>query len=82
MGGLREVAAPFLVPGPAGVAIRARLRVSGSDAAVLAEAGVFLGSLAADAEDDFTALVDLLLQGLGASGVAGLAPPCTAGARP
>ncbi|MER5756059.1 IS200/IS605 family accessory protein TnpB-related protein [Streptomyces sp. NPDC002088] len=47
MGGLREVAASFVVPGPAGVAVRARLRVSGSDAAVLAEVGVFLGSLAA-----------------------------------
>ncbi|MFF4833342.1 IS200/IS605 family accessory protein TnpB-related protein [Streptomyces sp. NPDC001315] len=41
------MAASFVVPGPAGVAIRARLRVSGSDAAVLAETGVFLGSLAA-----------------------------------
>nr|WP_328827816.1 transposase [Streptomyces ureilyticus] len=33
--------------GPAGVAIRDRLRVSETDAAVLAEVGVFLGSLAA-----------------------------------
>ncbi|MFC4465669.1 IS200/IS605 family accessory protein TnpB-related protein [Streptomyces xiangluensis] len=47
MGRLREVAAPFLVPGPAGVAIRDRLRVSELDSAVLAEVGVFLGSLAA-----------------------------------
>ncbi|MFE9438822.1 IS200/IS605 family accessory protein TnpB-related protein [Streptomyces sp. NPDC006602] len=47
MGGLRELAASFVVPGPAGVAIRDRLRVSASDAAVLAEVGVFLGSLAA-----------------------------------
>ncbi|TPQ17529.1 IS200/IS605 family element transposase accessory protein TnpB [Streptomyces sporangiiformans] len=47
MGGLRELAASFVVPGPAGVAIRGRLRVSASDAAVLAEVGVFLGSLAA-----------------------------------
>ena len=47
MGGLREVAASFVVPGPAGVAIRDRLRVSEADAAVLAEVGVFLGSLAA-----------------------------------
>ncbi|MFF4832143.1 IS200/IS605 family accessory protein TnpB-related protein [Streptomyces sp. NPDC001315] len=47
MGGLREVAASFVVPGPAGVAIRARLRVSQADAAVLAEMGVFLGGLAA-----------------------------------
>ncbi|CAM5325588.1 hypothetical protein SALBM311S_08472 [Streptomyces alboniger] len=47
MGGLREVAASFVVPGPAGVAVRDRLRVSESDAAVLTEVGVFLGSLAA-----------------------------------
>jgi hypothetical protein len=47
VGGLRELAASFVVPGPAGVAIRDRLRVSESDAAVLAEVGVFLGSLAA-----------------------------------
>ncbi|MGX1544078.1 IS200/IS605 family accessory protein TnpB-related protein [Streptomyces adustus] len=47
MGGLREVAASFMVPGPTGVAIRARLRVSQADVAVLAEVGVFLGSLAA-----------------------------------
>ncbi|WSQ07037.1 transposase [Streptomyces sp. NBC_01231] len=47
MGGLRELAASFVVPGPAGVAVRDRLRVSGSDAVVLAEVGVFLGSLAA-----------------------------------
>jgi IS605 OrfB family transposase len=46
VGGLREVAAPFVVPAPAGVAIRARLRVSQADAAVLHEVGVFLGSLA------------------------------------
>ncbi|MFE9443468.1 hypothetical protein ACFYO2_31810 [Streptomyces sp. NPDC006602] len=47
MSGLREVAASFVAPGPAGVAIRDRLRVSEADAAVLAEGGVFLGSLAA-----------------------------------
>ncbi|MEU9291563.1 IS200/IS605 family accessory protein TnpB-related protein, partial [Streptomyces sp. NPDC048275] len=47
MGGLRKLAASFVVPGPAGVAIRDRLRVSAADAAVLAEVGVFLGSLAA-----------------------------------
>jgi IS605 OrfB family transposase len=47
VGGLRELAASFVVPGPAGVAIRDRLRVSQSDAAVLAEVGMFLGSLAA-----------------------------------
>ncbi|MDG9709810.1 transposase [Streptomyces sp. DH10] len=47
MGGLRKVAAPFVVPGPSGVAVRARLRVSETDAAVLAEVGTFLGGLAA-----------------------------------
>jgi hypothetical protein len=47
MGGLRKLAASFMVPGPAGVAVRDRLRVSESDAAVLTEVGVFLGSLAA-----------------------------------
>ncbi|MEV0222338.1 IS200/IS605 family accessory protein TnpB-related protein, partial [Streptomyces sp. NPDC050704] len=47
MGGLRELAASFVVPGPAGVAIRDRLRVSAADATVLTEVGVFLGSLAA-----------------------------------
>ncbi|WP_406126191.1 transposase [Streptomyces canus] len=47
MGGLRELAASFVVPGPAGVAIRDRLRVSDADAAVLTEVGVYLGSLAA-----------------------------------
>jgi len=45
--GLRELAASFVVSGPTGVAIRDRLRVSEQDAAVLAEVGVFLGSLAA-----------------------------------
>ncbi|WP_405515463.1 IS200/IS605 family accessory protein TnpB-related protein [Streptomyces canus] len=47
MGTLREVDASFVVPGPAGVAIRDRLRVSDADAAVLIEVGVYLGSLAA-----------------------------------
>ncbi|GAA2658073.1 hypothetical protein GCM10010307_73500 [Streptomyces vastus] len=47
VGGLRELAASYVVPGPAGVAIRDRLRVSHTDAAVLAEVGMFLGSLAA-----------------------------------
>ncbi|MFG2026735.1 IS200/IS605 family accessory protein TnpB-related protein [Streptomyces sp. NPDC048825] len=46
MGGLRELAASFVLPGPAGVAIRDRLRVSETDAAVLREVGVYLGSLA------------------------------------
>ncbi|MEU9877048.1 IS200/IS605 family accessory protein TnpB-related protein [Streptomyces phaeochromogenes] len=47
MGALRELAVSFVVPGPAGVAVRDRLRVSQTDVAVLAEAGAFLGSLAA-----------------------------------
>ncbi|MGW2706205.1 IS200/IS605 family accessory protein TnpB-related protein [Streptomyces sp. NPDC001340] len=47
MGGLRKLADPFVVPGPAGVAVRARLRVSETDAAVLRVVGAFLGSLAA-----------------------------------
>ncbi|MCX4591842.1 transposase [Streptomyces sp. NBC_01549] len=44
---LRELAASYVVPGPAGVAIRDRLRVSQADAAVLREVGMLLGSLAA-----------------------------------
>ncbi|MFD5946893.1 IS200/IS605 family accessory protein TnpB-related protein [Streptomyces collinus] len=40
------MAASFVVPGPAGVAIRDRLRLSQQDAAVLCEVGLFLGSLA------------------------------------
>src|SRR3954453_549414 len=47
VGGSRNVEASFVVPGPAGVAIRDRLRVSDADAAVLTEVGVYLGSLAA-----------------------------------
>ncbi|MGW1799951.1 IS200/IS605 family accessory protein TnpB-related protein [Streptomyces sp. NPDC001984] len=47
MGGLRELADPLVVPGPAGVAVRARLRVSDTDAAVLREVGAFVGGLAA-----------------------------------
>ncbi|MFF3873570.1 IS200/IS605 family accessory protein TnpB-related protein [Streptomyces sp. NPDC001978] len=47
MGGLRELADPFVVPGPAGVAVSARLRVSDTDAAALREVGAFLGGLAA-----------------------------------
>ncbi|GGL10253.1 transposase [Planomonospora parontospora] len=46
MGELRSIADPFTVPGPAGVAIRDRLRLSEADAAVLAEVGAFLGALA------------------------------------
>ncbi|MFE9643657.1 IS200/IS605 family accessory protein TnpB-related protein [Streptomyces sp. NPDC006365] len=47
VGGLRKVAASFVAPGPSGVAIRARLRLSEAGAVVLAEVGVYLGSLAA-----------------------------------
>jgi hypothetical protein len=43
---LREIAEPFVVAPPAGVRVRARLRVSGADAAVLREVGGYLGSLA------------------------------------
>jgi hypothetical protein len=37
---------PFVVAPPAGIRVRTRLRVSGSDAAVLREVGGYLGSLA------------------------------------
>jgi IS605 OrfB family transposase len=43
---LREIAGPFVVAPPAGARARTRLRVSGLDAAVLREAGEYLGSLA------------------------------------
>jgi hypothetical protein len=43
---LREIAGPFVVAPPAGVRVRTRLRVSGTDAAVLREVGEYLGSLA------------------------------------
>ncbi|MEV6760562.1 IS200/IS605 family accessory protein TnpB-related protein [Streptomyces sp. NPDC051105] len=47
MGGLREVAAPFVVPGPAGVAIRTRLKgLADKDEKVLCLVGDHLGSLA------------------------------------
>ncbi|MFD4608477.1 IS200/IS605 family accessory protein TnpB-related protein [Streptomyces sp. NPDC058440] len=47
MGGLREVAAPFVVLGPSGVAIRSSLKgLSGQDETVLRQAGSLLGSLA------------------------------------
>ncbi|MFD7406185.1 IS200/IS605 family accessory protein TnpB-related protein, partial [Streptomyces sp. NPDC059866] len=47
MGGLREVAAPFVVPGPSGVAIRTRLKhLSAGDEKVLRLVGDLLGSLA------------------------------------
>ncbi|MFJ5895064.1 IS200/IS605 family accessory protein TnpB-related protein [Streptomyces sp. NPDC093064] len=47
MGGLREVAAAFVVPGPSGVAVRSGLKgLSGQDEAVLRRVGTLLGSLA------------------------------------
>ncbi|MBZ9645846.1 transposase [Streptomyces sp. PSKA30] len=47
MGGLREVAAPFVVPGPSGVAIRTRLKgLTAGDEKVLRLVGDHLGSLA------------------------------------
>src|SRR5688572_23129162 len=48
VGGLREVAAPFVVSGPSGVAIRTRLKhLSAGDEKVLRLVGDLLGSLAA-----------------------------------
>ncbi|MEV7388961.1 MULTISPECIES: IS200/IS605 family accessory protein TnpB-related protein [unclassified Streptomyces] len=47
MGGLREVSAPFVVPGPSGVAIRTRLgHLSAADEKMLRMVGGHLGSLA------------------------------------
>ncbi|MEU6009963.1 IS200/IS605 family accessory protein TnpB-related protein [Streptomyces sp. NPDC047453] len=47
MGGLREVTAAFVVPGPSGVAVRSGLNgLSGQDEAVLRRVGTLLGSLA------------------------------------
>ncbi|MFI1565694.1 IS200/IS605 family accessory protein TnpB-related protein [Streptomyces sp. NPDC020490] len=47
MGGLRELAAPFVVPGPSGVAVRDRLkRLSAEDERVLRLVGDHLGTLA------------------------------------
>jgi len=47
MGGLREVAAPFVVPGPVGVAIRASLKgLTAQDVRILRMVGDLLGSLA------------------------------------
>jgi hypothetical protein len=43
---LREIAGPFVAAPPAGARVRTRLRVSAADAAVLGEAGGYLGSLA------------------------------------
>ncbi|MFB7573462.1 IS200/IS605 family accessory protein TnpB-related protein [Streptomyces sp. NPDC056165] len=48
MGGLREVGASFVVPGPSGVAIRSSLKgLTGQDEIVLRQVGDLLGSLAA-----------------------------------
>ncbi|WP_111001222.1 IS200/IS605 family element transposase accessory protein TnpB [Streptomyces sp. NTH33] len=48
MGGLRKVAAPFVVPGPPGVAVRSGLKgLTGQDETVLRRVGGLLGSLAA-----------------------------------
>ncbi|CCK26494.1 transposase, IS605 OrfB family [Streptomyces davaonensis JCM 4913] len=47
MGGLRELAAPFVVPGPSGVAVRGRLKhLTAADEGVLRRVGDHLGSLA------------------------------------
>ncbi|MGW0880631.1 IS200/IS605 family accessory protein TnpB-related protein [Streptomyces sp. NPDC002671] len=47
MGGLRELAAPFVVPGPSGVAIRDRLKaLTAADEKVLRLVGDHLGTLA------------------------------------
>ncbi|MFE9937805.1 IS200/IS605 family accessory protein TnpB-related protein [Streptomyces hirsutus] len=46
-GGLRKLAAPFVVPGPSGVAIRTRLRrLTPADEEVLRRVGAHLGALA------------------------------------
>ena len=44
--GLRPIAGAFVAAAPAGARVRARLRVSGQDEAVLRAAGTHLGSLA------------------------------------
>ena len=46
MSGLREIAVPFVAAAPAGARVRARLRVSPEDEAVLRAVGSHLGSLA------------------------------------
>ncbi len=46
MSDLRQIAEPFVAATPAGARVRTRLRVSEQDAAVLAQVGAFLGSLA------------------------------------
>ncbi|MFC7818265.1 IS200/IS605 family accessory protein TnpB-related protein [Streptomyces sp. NPDC057367] len=47
MGGLRALAAPFVVPGPSGVAVRTRLKqLTARDVEVLRQVGAHLGTLA------------------------------------
>ncbi|MEV7872164.1 IS200/IS605 family accessory protein TnpB-related protein [Streptomyces sp. NPDC088124] len=46
MAELRVLAAPFVVPGPSGVAVRTRLRLSRVEERVLGEVGGWLGALA------------------------------------
>jgi len=46
VGGLREIAAPFVVAAPSGARVRTRLRVPAADAAVLRAVGRHLASLA------------------------------------
>ncbi|MEU3896323.1 IS200/IS605 family accessory protein TnpB-related protein [Streptomyces sp. NPDC045251] len=47
MGGLRQLGAPFVVPGPSGVAVRTRLKqLTARDVEVLRQVGAHLGSLA------------------------------------
>jgi IS605 OrfB family transposase len=47
VGGVRKIAAPFVVPGPSGVAVRARLgQLTGMDVDVLRQVGAHLGVLA------------------------------------
>jgi len=46
VGGLREIAGPFVAGAPAGARVRTRLRVSPQDAAVLGAVGSYLGVLA------------------------------------
>jgi IS605 OrfB family transposase len=46
VGGLRAVKPSFVVPGPSGVAIRTRLRVTPAEEKALCEVGAHLGSLA------------------------------------
>jgi hypothetical protein len=60
VGGLRELAAPFVVPGPSGVAVRDRLKqLTADDEQVLRLVGDHLGSLASrDLKTRCTARLD------------------------